>query len=103
MKRRYKKIKRNRCYKTGKVEFTEEDARRIVKNSESSQDSNRKESRYYFCHECGNYHLTKMSKVLYNYKTDDEILAEEESRQKANLSFKNKWLNLIKKNQNEEK
>jgi len=102
MKRRFKKTKKERCNKTGKVKFTEESARRIVKNSISSQEKNRKESRYYFCHECEKYHLTKMSKIAYTNKAPDEQLVEEEKRKVANLSFKKKWLSLIKKGKKDE-
>ena len=102
MKRRYKKIKKERCHKTGKVKFEEEDARRIVKNSLSSSEENRKESRYYFCHHCQTYHLTKMTKEMYDRKTPDEQLAEEEKRKAVKLSFKKKWFSLIKKGKKDE-
>ena len=102
MRRRYKKTKRERCSKTGKVTFLESEARRFVKNSLSSDESKRRESRYYFCSSCEGYHMTKMSKALYVYKTSDEDIKKEEERKIANLFFKKKWISLIKKNKEDE-
>ena len=104
MKRRYKKVKRIRCKKTEKVIFTESEARRFVKNSISSDESQRKETRYYFCSSCEGYHMTKMSKEKYVETSTEEQLQKESKRRTIQLYFKNKWEILIKKKEvNEQK
>ena len=97
MKRRYKKVKRERCIRTGKVIFTESEARRFVKNSLSSDEAKRKETRYYFCASCEGYHMTKMSKALYVSKASEDQLQKEEERKKANLFHRKKWEQLIER------
>ena len=102
MRRRFKKVKRERCGKTGKVTFTEEDARRFVKNSLSSDEAKRKESRYYYCAHCDGYHMTKMSKALYMSKASEEQLQKEEERRKAKLFHKSKWEKLLERSKKNE-
>lgn len=102
MKRRYKKTKRERCHKTGKVIFTESEARRFVKSSLSSDDTKRREQRYYHCEHCGGYHMTKMSKSLFMSRATEEQIKKEEEKKRADLFHKKKWDQLIKKGKKNE-
>jgi hypothetical protein len=76
------------CSTTGKVCFSQRDAKNIVEKYKSIE-KNKKPRRFYFCKDCGSYHLTHM---LY-WDTDEK--SKKKIKEKNNFD-KNKLKRLEK-------
>ncbi len=99
MRRNFDKFKRKRCKVTGKVQFTEKEAQRIVKGSKASDDKSRMERRYYMCEHCDTYHMTKMTKESYENKSHRHNTVYNKNRFEPRYIMR--WLDIIRKGREE--